>query len=400
MPKTEMLPETHQLTLRGIRSKRTEMIFPQAGKVGNEILLAIICALVLSQASNVAGNNLGFRYSDLSCSLSTDGRSLYCNGRGIAGLVYINNLPSNLENLYLNNNNITSVQKETFANSRMLRKLYLNDNKILNFQSGTFSTLENLQVLDLSNNDINVFSDNTFSGLLSIVELEANGNPITSPSKKCYSNNFLKARSLRFDSGANIVIYECLPKITSCDKDIGCKHTDFPGSCKAFDQITATLDCTNGGYKGHVYLSSIPDRTKTLILKQNFISSFDKKTFKYLEDLVDLDLSSNDLQTLDTEVLSNLKKLKLLNIAKNPILSSNIENRSECVHGLKAVSIVIDSKTYEWHNCANKNDQALDEDKDNLSKADKSICCSGYYCLLTGILAVILTYIPEQFAPF
>ena len=184
MPKTEMLPETHQLTLRGIRSKRAEMIFPQAGKVGNEILLAIICALVLSQASNVAGNNLGFTYSDLSCALSIDGRSLYCNGRGIAGLVYINNLPSNLENLYLNNNNITSVQKETFANSRMLRKLYLNDNKILNFQSGTFSTLENLQVLDLSNNDINVFSDNTFSGLLSIVELEANGNPITSPSKK------------------------------------------------------------------------------------------------------------------------------------------------------------------------------------------------------------------------
>ena len=247
MPKTEMLPETHQLTLRGIRSKRAEMIFPQAGKVGNEILLAIICALVLSQASNVAGNNLRFTYSDLSCALSIDGRSLYCNGRGIAGLVYINNLPSNLENLYLNNNNITSVQ--TFANSRMLRKLYLNDNKILNFQSGTFSTLENLQVLDLSNNDINVFLIIS-SGLLSIVELEANGNPITSPSKKCYSNNFLKAKSLRFDSGANIVIYECLPKITSCDKDIGCKHTDFPGSCKAFDQITATLDCTNGGYKG------------------------------------------------------------------------------------------------------------------------------------------------------
>ena len=160
------------------------------------------------------------------------------------------------------------------------------------------------------------------------------------------------------------------------------------------------MDCTNGGYKGHVYFSSIPDRTKTLILKQNFISSFDKKTFKYLEDLVDLDLSSNDLQTLDTESPFKFEKAKTSQHCQNPILSSNIENRSECVHGLKAVSIVIDSKTYEWHNCANKNDQALDEDKDNLSKADKSIYCSGHYCLLTGILAVILTYIPEQFAPF
>lgn len=366
------------------------MFSAYARKVGNDVWASIFCAVLLSQVNNVAGNNLGFTYSDLGCTLSNDGRSLYCNGRGIAGMLYMNNLPSNLENLYLNNNNITSVQKETFDNSRMLRKLYLNDNKILNFQSATFSKLENLLLLDLSNNDINVFSANTFSGLLSIVELEAGGNPITSPSKKCYSDTFLKAKSLRFDSGASVVIYECITKITSCGKEIGCKHTDFPGSCKPFDQITATLDCSNGGYKGHVYFSSIPDRTKTLILKQNFISSIDTKTFKYLEDLVDLDLSSNNLQTLDTKFLLNLKKLKVLNIDANPILSSNIENRSACIHGLKAVSIVIDSRNYQWHNCANQDDSALGEEEDNLSKAYRFAFCAGHYCMLSAVLAVII----------
>ena len=90
------------------------------------IFFFYIIILIISSTKLVAyGNNLGFGYSDYGCTLSVD-RKLYCNRKGLKGLIYINDLPEDLEHLYLNDNNITSIQKETFDKSKRLRRLYLN----------------------------------------------------------------------------------------------------------------------------------------------------------------------------------------------------------------------------------------------------------------------------------
>lgn len=319
-------------------------------------------------------NNLGFSYSDYGCTLSVD-RTLSCNGKDLKGTIYINDLPENLENLYLNDNNITNIQKETFQNSRKLRRIYLNNNRLQNFQDNTFATLENLLILDISNNNIEAFPDNIFSGLLSIVELHVDNNPISLPTKKCYSNKFLKSKVLKFDSGAKIKIYVCENKITTCDVKTGCKHTDYPNSCFDFDPITATLDCTNGGYSGKIYLTSIPDRTTSLILKNNYITHIDPRTFDYLEKLVTLDLSNNNLEYLEKDILVNkLATLKSFNIDNNPILFNSKENRSGCSYGQKLIEI--NSKKYKWYNCGDDTNSLNDinkSEKDQLSSTSSNM---------------------------
>ena len=82
----------------------------------------------------------------------------------------------------------------------------------------------------------------------------------------CHSAPATKQKLLSFESGSKITIYICEQKFTQCHEKSGCKHSDNPDSC-IFDQITKTFDCTGGGYSGKIYLTSIPDRTNSLILK-------------------------------------------------------------------------------------------------------------------------------------
>ncbi len=362
-------------------------------KKNSTTLLLIIILITLVFAT---GNNLGFSYSDYGCTLSVD-RTLHCNGKGLKGTLYINDLPENLENLYLNDNNITMVQKETFENSRKLRRIYLNNNKLQNFQDKTFAKLENLLILDISNNNIEMFSDNAFSGLLSIIELNVDNNPVSSPTKNCFSNKFLKSKILKFESGTKIKIYVCENKITTCDVKTGCKHTDYPNSCVDFDPITATLDCTNGGYSGKIYLTSVPDRTTSLILKNNFITHIDPRTFDYLEKLVTLDMSDNSLEYLQKDfLLHRLTKLKSFNINNNPILSNSKENRSGCIYDLQLIEIVIDSKKYKWYNCDDaKGSNDIDKNqKDQLSNVSSNMVIQKntkfYLTILIMIVLIVI----------
>ena len=82
------------------------------------IFFFYIIILIISSTKLVTyGNNLGFGYSDYGCTLSVD-RKLYCNRKGLKGLIYINDLPEDLEHLYLNDNNITySLQFEILFRS-------------------------------------------------------------------------------------------------------------------------------------------------------------------------------------------------------------------------------------------------------------------------------------------
>ena len=349
-----------------------------------------IIILIISSTKLVAyGNNLGFGYSDYGCTLSVD-RKLYCNRKGLKGLIYINDLPEDLEHLYLNDNNITSIQKETFDKSKKLRRLYLNNNKILNFQAKTFQYLENLLLLDISNNKINTLERNAFSGLISVVEINVDQNPITSPMKKCHSNTFLKQKLLSFESGSKITIYICEQKFTQCHEKTGCKHSDNPDSC-IFDQITKTFDCTGGGYSGKIYLTSIPDRTNSLILKNNFITELNPKTFQYLDNLYALDISNNLLEFLDKDIFNKLTKLKTLSLANNPILSDAKENRTSCKHNLNLVEISIESRKYKWYNC----DETYNIEEDN-SKKELDQLSSGssvYYCSDDVNKYIVLIYV-------
>ena len=70
--------------------------------------------------------------------------------------------------LYVQNNDLESIDKEAFANLALLESLTLTDNKISSLPGYIFSNMSSLQRLYLQNNEITSLEDNTFEGLYNV----------------------------------------------------------------------------------------------------------------------------------------------------------------------------------------------------------------------------------------
>lgn len=86
-------------------------------------------------------------------------------------------LPS-LEKLFFTNNKITTIHDRAFLHLIELRELELNMNKIFSLNNEAFNGLTKLLKLDLSNNKLEVIGDNTFSPLISLESLNLDSNMI------------------------------------------------------------------------------------------------------------------------------------------------------------------------------------------------------------------------------
>ena len=117
-----------------------------------------------------------------------------------------------LKKLFLGKNCFNTI----FNGLSSLEELYLNDNKITSMHTDTFKNLSNLKVLDLSNNhlDLNNLS-NVFQGLVKLENLNLNNNGITiiknGPFKDLHelknlylSSNQLNLLESSFDELANV----------------------------------------------------------------------------------------------------------------------------------------------------------------------------------------------------
>lgn len=82
-----------------------------------------------------------------------------------------------LESLNLNNNQLWEIPNlHTLSN---LKKLYLKNNRITNLNKNSFTTLENLEILSLSSNNIETIDASTFDNLSSLIVLDLSANKIT-----------------------------------------------------------------------------------------------------------------------------------------------------------------------------------------------------------------------------
>ncbi|XP_051172969.1 chaoptin-like [Leptopilina boulardi] len=82
-----------------------------------------------------------------------------------------------LESLNLNDNQLWKIPNlHSLIN---LKNLYVKNNQITNLDKDSFSSLENLQILSLSTNNIDSIDSNTFDNLLSLIVLDLSGNQIS-----------------------------------------------------------------------------------------------------------------------------------------------------------------------------------------------------------------------------
>jgi Leucine-rich repeat (LRR) protein len=84
-----------------------------------------------------------------------------------------------LEILDLSANQLTSLPADVFKHNVNLEYLAINENKLMTIASGTFDSLKSLQKIWLNHNEITHLSNNTFTNVESLRELHLDGNEIS-----------------------------------------------------------------------------------------------------------------------------------------------------------------------------------------------------------------------------
>jgi Leucine rich repeat len=138
---------------------------------------------------------------------------------------------TNIVNLYLGNNIISSISNDAFHNTTQLKLLYLNGNRISNLHSSTFKKLANLERLFLENNNITELSAEIFSQNVNLQRIYLQNNKLLVISKGTFDLPNLSVLNVRdnicinkwtFD--ANIVIIKeaiedfCHPSVENLRK--------------------------------------------------------------------------------------------------------------------------------------------------------------------------------------
>ncbi|MFT6765135.1 MAG: hypothetical protein ACJAZS_000002 [Alteromonas naphthalenivorans] len=176
--------------------------------------------------------------------------------------------------LLLNNNQITSIDPQTFTNLPALETLWLSDSQITTIDPQAFTNLPALESIFLYNNQITAIDPQTFNNLLALEHLELNNNQITAIDPQTFNN---------------------LPALTYLNIDHNQITTIDP---QTFTHLLALT---------HLYLHN------------NQITALDPQTFNNLPALEWIQLTNNQITTIDPQTFNNLPALKWLSLSFNQI---------------------------------------------------------------------------------
>lgn len=196
-----------------------------------------------------------------------------------------------MEKLILSGNQLTQVQINYSSSRNSLRFIDLSHNLLRDIPESLFLS-RNLSTLDFSFNRINDLSDVTFTDGNRLKELFLTGNRIRN----------MKSRSL-----IPLTHLELLD-MSECGLS---QVTEFP--------LPQLQDLRlNGNSISNIssHFLSKSRRVKRLDLSQNLFPDVPRNLWRFVPGLVHLNVSSNPIEVLDTTSLSNLLKLRTLDISR------------------------------------------------------------------------------------
>jgi len=124
-----------------------------------------------------------------------------CSNRGLTSVP--KDIPSNVQKLYLNHNDITHVGVDAFAELTKLKVLSLRGNKLNSITSGMFNGLSTLKTLYLNYNQITSIGARSFASLQKLDYLDLHGNLIRSLDEEAFVG---LARMRTLDMHNNVVV--------------------------------------------------------------------------------------------------------------------------------------------------------------------------------------------------
>ncbi|KAI4879038.1 hypothetical protein NFI96_003882 [Prochilodus magdalenae] len=202
-------------------------------------------------------------------------------------------LPPSIQNLYVFQNGITSLQHQDFVSLAELRMLDLSQNQLKEIPDGVFRSLTSLHNLDLSSNYITHLSKDSFAGLENLERLYVHSNHIQSIHPAAFKNlEHLLELKLQGNK-INILPSLHLPRLLLLDLS----YNSIPAPGPA-DLQTPHLESLKMAGLG--------------------LTTLDEGLMRSLGNLHDLDVSYNQLAEMPP-ALRSAKGLIRLNLAFNPL---------------------------------------------------------------------------------
>lgn len=208
---------------------------------------------------------------------------------------------SNLQNLKLNDNILYVLKNNVFIGLIQLKKLELINCGIENLEDGAFHSLVHLETLDLSNNHIKVISNHIFKNLRTLTSLSLYHNNVSNLGNECFKDMInLRDIDLTYN------------KIKYIDTNTFNELPNLSYLYLSNNEITTV----RGDF--------VCPKLKFLYLSKNKLREISETVFGKSQNLMDIDLSFNNIRYISPKTFFNLNELKNLNYKNN-----NLTNRVE-----------------------------------------------------------------------
>ncbi|KAM4022898.1 osteomodulin [Anomaloglossus baeobatrachus] len=216
--------------------------------------------------------------------------TMYCDNRK---LKIIPQIPSRIQQLYLQHNEIEAVTKKSFINATSLREINLGYNKLKSnrIDNGAFATSPHLSQIFLNNND-----------------LEDIPSPISSSVERMFlgANKINKVRDQDLQGLVNVTMLDL------CNNRID----NIKG--KTLGKLTKLMQLNICNNKLSSMPASLPTSLMYLSLENNSISKIPDDYFANLPNLIAIRLSHNKIDEVPLYMF-NLPKLMELNLGHNKL---------------------------------------------------------------------------------
>lgn len=227
----------------------------------------------------------------------------------------------NLKELYFVQSGIKELYGFAFYGTPELRRLFLSHNDLFSVEADAFVGLLKLEYLDLSNNNIDHLSGLTFPPLPHLQWLELKHNPIKVIFPHCFQylngtqhltlgHKKQPVHLMKFSfRGLYSLIYLHIPNI---DNDALFEHMFYDLRSLLHLNLQGRIKIINNRA-----FNGATKHLKKLILNNCQLERVYKDSFKALENLEVLDLSSNLLRSLPNGVFDDLKSVQQIQLHNN-----------------------------------------------------------------------------------
>ncbi|XP_026688431.1 chaoptin-like, partial [Diaphorina citri] len=268
---------------------------------------------------------------------------------------FLQTFADSLRKLYLDFNEIKHLDATAFGNLDVLELLSLEHNNIAVVVKRTFIGMPNLQIIDLSFNEISMLTGEQFYFSFKLRILNISHNRLRSLPRDVFSNTIIEKLDISYnqDKIRENVQISCI-LLMRMESEL---HTNILQQTVRAQHGNAVLECdqvatpghhySQSAYKEYLYLSNtnlnsfphlpLPDLL-ILDMSNNNIDSVTENCAELLGKLRRLNLSGNQIQAVPSNIWSSVPFLKELDLSNNPIRLITKDSFSS-LHRLQSLNV-------------------------------------------------------------